>query len=163
MTGINPEHIAPCGLYCGVCRIHYATQENDLAYLERLMKIYARRFPGIASVSPDELFCDGCLSARRFPFCQECSIRECTQQKGVQGCHECVDFPCSLIDEFPMPVGKKVILRTIPFWRTHGTEQWIILATHRTIPYEDCCSRYRFPRRCATLYCTLSGIAAGQS
>lgn len=55
MTEINPEHIAPCGLYCGVCRIHHATQENDLAYLERLVKIYARRFPGIAAVPSDEL------------------------------------------------------------------------------------------------------------
>jgi hypothetical protein len=93
---IRPEHIAPCGLYCGVCRIHYATQENDQA---------------------------GCLSTRRSVFCRECAIRECTQQKGFQGCHECPEFPCSLIDEFPLPVGKKVILRAIPYWRTYGTEQ----------------------------------------
>ena len=125
MTEIHPEYVAPCGLYCGVCRIRYATEENDLEYLERLVKIYARRFPEIASAPPDELLCDGCLSTRRFVFCQECSIRECTQQKGYHGCHECLDFPCLLIEEFPMPVGKRVILRTIPYWRTHGTEQWI--------------------------------------
>jgi hypothetical protein len=108
-----------------VCRIGQATQENDLKYLKRLVKVYARRFPGIASDSPDELLCDGCLSARRFVFCQECAIRDCTRQKGYQGCHECVDFPCRLVDEFPMPVGKKVMLRSIPYWREHGTERWI--------------------------------------
>jgi len=122
---INPEYVAPCGLYCGVCRIRYASQENNLMYLERLAKIYARQFPWIATVPPRELLCDGCLSTRRFPFCQKCSIRDCAQQKGIRGCYECHDFPCALIDEFPMPVGKKVILRTIPFWRTYGTEQWV--------------------------------------
>jgi hypothetical protein len=131
MTKVNPEHIAPCGLYCGVCNINHATQENDLRYLARLARIYARRFPELASVPPAELLCDGCLSARRFPFCQECSIRECTQQKGYQGCHECLDFPCALIDGFPMPTGRKVMLRAFPYWRTHGTEQWILAEEKR--------------------------------
>jgi predicted RNA-binding Zn-ribbon protein involved in translation (DUF1610 family) len=29
-----------------------------------------------------------------------------------------------LIEEFPIPVGKKVILRAIPYWREKGTEKW---------------------------------------
>ena len=121
MTDINPEFVAPCGLYCGVCLVHYATQENDLAFLERFAKLLARQLPAIAALPPDELLCDGCLSTRRFPYCQECSIRDCTQQKGLTGCHECSDFPCALIDEFPMPVSRKVMLRAIPYWRVHGT------------------------------------------
>ena len=24
-----------------------------------------------------------------------------------------------------MPVGKKVIMRAIPYWREHGTEKWV--------------------------------------
>jgi hypothetical protein len=32
-AGHTLEHVAPCGLYRGVCRIPAATQENDLAYL----------------------------------------------------------------------------------------------------------------------------------
>jgi len=36
-----------------------------------------------------------------------------------------VEFPCSLIENFPMPVGQKVILRAIPHWRSVGTEQWV--------------------------------------
>jgi len=82
---INPKLLAPCGLYCGVCRIRYATEKNDLEYLRRLARIYARRFPEIASSNPDELLCDGCLSTRRFVFCRKCTIRDCTQQKGYQG------------------------------------------------------------------------------
>ncbi|MHC4458565.1 MAG: DUF3795 domain-containing protein [Planctomycetota bacterium] len=26
---INPEHIAPCGLYCGICGVYYATRDNN--------------------------------------------------------------------------------------------------------------------------------------
>jgi hypothetical protein len=58
----HPEHIAPCGLYCGVCRIYHATQEDDRTFLQRLVNIYKRRFPEIAAATADELLCDGCLS-----------------------------------------------------------------------------------------------------
>lgn len=154
MKKVRSEYVAPCGLYCGVCRIRYATEEKDLEYLKRLTKIYKRRFPEIASVSPDELWCDGCLSTRKFVFCKECSIRDCTQRKGYQGCHECNDFPCDLVDEFPMPVGKKVILRTIPYWREHGTEAWIQGEDER-YRCTKCGSRlFRGARQCE--YCQLS-------
>jgi hypothetical protein len=148
MTAINPEHLAPCGLYCGVCRIHQASQEHDLEYLARLAKIYARRFPEMAGVPPESLLCDGCLSARRFPFCRQCAIRDCVQQKGFQGCHECSEFPCALIDDFPLPAGRKVILRTIPYWRQHGTEQWI-LAEEKRYRCPECGHRlFREARQC---------------
>jgi hypothetical protein len=148
VTDIKPEHIAPCGLYCGVCRIHHATQENDLVYLGRLARIYARRLPEIAGAAPEELLCDGCRSARRFPFCRECSIRDCAQQRAFQGCHECPDFPCALIDEFPMPAGRKVMLRAVPYWRAHGTEQWI-LAEQERYRCPECGQRlFRGARQC---------------
>ena len=145
---IHPEQIAPCGLYCGVCRILAATQEDDRAFLERLVRVYKRRFPEIDAATADDLLCDGCLSTRRSVFCQECSIRECAQQKGFQGCHECPDFPCPFIDEFPMPVGKRVILRAIPYWRSRGTEQWIAAEEKRyTCP--ECGQRlFRGARQC---------------
>ena len=148
MMEVQPETLAPCGLYCGVCRILQATEENDLAYLKRLVRIYARRFPEIASAPPEQLLCDGCLSTRRFLFCQECAIRDCTQQKGVEGCHECSEFPCTLVDEFPMPVGRKVMLRSIPYRRTHGTEQWIAAEEERYRCPECGATLFRGARRC---------------
>jgi hypothetical protein len=121
----RPELLAPCGLYCGVCRIYHATQENDRAFLERLIKFYTRWFPDRSLTGPDDLLCDGCLSARLSISCRECPIRACTRQKALQGCHECPDFPCHLIDEFPIPTGQQVMLRAIPYWRDHGTEEWV--------------------------------------
>ncbi len=122
---IRTELLAPCGLYCGVCRIFSATQENDLLLLRRLAKIY-RILPGLEHLTAEDMPCDGCLSERRFEFCRECLIRDCTEQQGYLGCHECTRFPCNLIDAFPSQVGKQVMLRAIPYRQTHGTEQWIL-------------------------------------
>jgi hypothetical protein len=106
---INPHFLAPCGLYCGVCGVYYATRDKNEKFKERL----------------DGIQCEGCLSDNVFGFCKECSIRDCTKTKGYSGCHECDDFPCQYIEEFPMPVGKKVILRAIPYWRENGTEKFV--------------------------------------
>jgi hypothetical protein len=111
------ELAAPCGLYCGVCGILVAHRDNNLKFKERLTQVY--------NVGVDEIKCEGCLSDEPFFYCQTCAIKTCTADKGIAGCHQCVDFPCSYIDDFPLPVGKKVILRAIPFWREHGTEKWM--------------------------------------
>lgn len=128
---IRPEHLAPCGLYCGACRVEHATQENDRTFLQRLARIYGRRVPEIAVAAVDGVLCDGCLATRRAVFCRECAIRECTQRKGLEGCHECSEFPCALIDEFALPAGRKVILRAVPYRRAHGTEQWVLAEEQR--------------------------------
>ncbi|MCG2767310.1 MAG: DUF3795 domain-containing protein [Anaerolineae bacterium] len=150
---IQAERIAPCGLYCGMCRLLHATQDDDQTLLERLARIYARRpptrrLPEMAPLTADDLLCDGYQSTRRSVLCRECSIRECAQQKGLGGCHLCPDFPCPLIDEFPVPVGKRVILRAIPYWREHGTEQWI-MAEEKRYECSACGGRlYRGAQRC---------------
>lgn len=131
----NPDYLAPCGLYCGVCAVLYATEENNLKFKERLAGLYQGKLPGFEIKTPEDIHCRGCLSAEPFGFCRECGIRDCTQNKGYTGCHECGEFPCTLIEAFPMPVGKKVILRAIPHWRAVGTEKWV----------EDEESRYRCP------------------
>ncbi len=38
---------------------------------------------------------------------------------------ECDDFPCRHIENFSMAVGKKVILRAVPYRRAVGTEKWV--------------------------------------
>ena len=65
------------------------------------------------------------MSDTRATFCQVCHIRSCVQEKGYQGCHECDDWPCEYIESFPVPVGKKVIMRAIPHWREVGAEKYV--------------------------------------
>jgi hypothetical protein len=57
--------------------------------------------------------------------CRQCKIKNCTKEKGFKGCHQCDEFPCHHIENFPMTTGKKVILRVIPYWPEFGTEKWI--------------------------------------
>ena len=128
---INPDLAAPCGLYCGVCAIRMAHLDNNLKFKERLVKLYQGKMegkgalPDSENLSVEDIRCGGCLSDDRFLYCQRCAIRDCVEEKGFTGCHECGDFPCRHIEEFPMTVGKKVISRVIPYWREFGMERWI--------------------------------------
>lgn len=127
----NPDFISPCGLYCGVCAILMAHRDNNTKLKERLANLYKGGTPGKGTLpnsenlSVEDIHCGGCLSADRFMHCQQCEIRECTQAKGYTGCHECNEFPCQNIVNFPMAVGKKVILRAVPYRKAVGTEKWI--------------------------------------
>lgn len=114
---IDRNLLAPCGLYCGVCAVRTAHREDNQKFKERLSSVYG--------CTPEEISCNGCLSDHRFKFCRLCRVRSCVQEKGYEGCHECGEFPCDLIDNFPVEVGKRVILRAIPEWRELGTEKWV--------------------------------------
>jgi len=122
---INPDFLAPCGLYCGVCAVLYATRENNVKFKEKLVGLYKGRLPETQNLSVEDIHCKGCLSEEPLAYCKRCDIKDCTARKGYSSCRECGDFPCELIEHFPMPVGKRVILRAIPCWRSVGTEKWV--------------------------------------
>ncbi len=128
---INPDHISPCGLYCGVCAIYIAHRDDNQKFKEGLTALYKGGVPGKGTLpnsehlSTEDIRCKGCLSDDRFMHCKQCEIRDCTKEKGYSGCHQCDEFPCSHIDNFPMTVGKKVILRALPERRELGDEQWV--------------------------------------
>ncbi len=128
---INPDFASPCGLYCGVCAIYLAYRDDNLKLKERLVNLYKGGTPGKGtlpnseSLTVEDIRCLGCLSDDRFMHCRQCEIRDCTQEKGFTGCHQCDEFPCHLSEDFSMTVGKKVILRSVPYRREFGTEKWI--------------------------------------
>ena len=128
---INPAFVSPCGLYCGVCAVYMAHRDNNEKFKARLAGLYSGgvsgkgTLPNSADLTPRDIHCSGCLSDDLFMHCNQCEIRECTQKRGYEGCHECDDFPCSYIDNFPMTIGKKVILRSVPYRRKYGTEKWV--------------------------------------
>ena len=128
---VNPDLVSPCGLYCGVCAIYIAHRDNNQKFKERLVNLYKGEvsgkgtLPHSENLSTEDIRCHGCLSDDLFMHCKHCEIRACTREKGYAGCHECDEFPCQYIENFPMAVGKKVVLRAIPYWREVGTEKWI--------------------------------------
>lgn len=119
------ETAAPCGLYCGVCRLYTATQANDLKLLGRMARVYSRVLENVDDLQAEDLLCDGCFSDRLSFFCRECRIRDCVSERNLDGCHRCDEFACDLIDQFSIPVSRQVIMRTVPFRREHGTEAWM--------------------------------------
>ena len=127
----NKDFASPCGLYCGVCAIYIAHRDNNQKLKEGLVRLYQGGtagkgiLPNSEKLTTEDIRCNGCLSDVRFLHCQQCEIRKCSQEKGYTGCHECDDFPCQHIEHFPMTVGKKVILRSVPYRRKFGTEKWI--------------------------------------
>jgi len=127
MVEIKPELLAPCGLYCGVCSIYIAHRDHNQKFKKALTKVYKPFIRGI-----EDIKCTGCLSDKEvFPVCRRCPIKECVEQKNLDGCHQCDDFPCKYIENFPIEVGKKVIMRSIPQRRELGTEKWVELEEKR--------------------------------
>ena len=128
---LNPDLVAPCGLYCGVCAVYLAHRDRNRKFKERLLDVYQGnvdgkgKLPNSENMSVEDIRCCGCLSNDRFAHCRQCDIRSCTSERGYSGCHECDDFPCHHIEAFPMNVGKRVIMRAIPHWKEVGTEKWI--------------------------------------
>ncbi|MFX1328412.1 MAG: DUF3795 domain-containing protein [Promethearchaeota archaeon] len=122
MDEIEKDLLAPCGLYCGVCRIYKAHKDNDLEFKREILPT----LNDYGAKSVDDIACTGCLSdGAKFHFCQTCPIRDCIKNKKIEGCYLCDDFPCSIITNWPDPLDKKVMLRSIPTWRNLGTEKWI--------------------------------------
>jgi hypothetical protein len=127
----HPDFASPCGLYCGVCAIYIAHRDGNQRFKERLAGLYKGgvagkgTLPNSENLSADDIRCHGCLSDDRFMHCSQCDIRDCVKERGYTGCHQCAEFPCGYIDHFPMAIGKKVILRAVPYRRKYGTEKWM--------------------------------------
>ncbi len=114
----NRDLMAPCGLYCGLCGIYIATRDNNAKFKERLAGIYGSK--------PEETECLGCMQpdpARKlYGYCTFCDIRDCVREKGFYSCHQCDQWPCDKINDFPISTGKRVMMRTIPIWREKATD-----------------------------------------
>ena len=120
--------MAPCGLYCGACGVYISKRDGDSKFRKVLARLYRS--------NPEETECLGCMQKEPveclFGFCVSCDIRKCILEKSFYSCHQCGDFPCSLIENFVVPVGQRVINRAIPKWREFvaelgdekGSEEW---------------------------------------
>lgn len=120
----NPDLLAPCGLYCGVCAVYQATRDDNLKLKEILAGVYRGRLPDSDHITAEQINCGGCLSGRTWGHCSNCQVRACALGKGFAGCHQCGDWPCALIADFPMAIAKKIMLRSVPHRREAGDERW---------------------------------------
>ena len=115
--------MAPCGLYCGTCAVYISTRDGNTRFRDILAGLYGSK--------PEETACLGCMQAEPpeclYAFCQSCRIRACVKDKAYYSCHQCDEFPCTLVEEFPLPVGRRVMDKAIVRWREkvaqHGDER----------------------------------------
>jgi hypothetical protein len=114
--------------------------ENNQKFKERLATVY--------NVTPDQVYCKGCLSYDAFGECQMCTIKTCAKERNYEACYQCEDFPCKLISEFPYLVGRKVMLRALPQWKELGTEKWVEAETKRYICPNCGHNLFRGAKRC---------------
>jgi len=79
------ELTAACGIYCGACPQYRATSDPNLA--QKLAQVLGKK--------PEEVLCIGCRpKAKRGDDMSGCDVFGCTQDKNVEFCYECSDFPC---------------------------------------------------------------------
>ena len=114
---INRKYLSPCGMYCGVCSIRAADRDKDQDLKNKLASFFGTK--------PENIACEGCRSEKTFQFAHGCAIRACANEKDLEGCYECGDFPCNHFKAFPIEIAKPGMLAAIPRWRELGTEQWV--------------------------------------
>ncbi len=108
--------MAACGLFCPACIAYIATRETP-ENRERLAQLL--------EIPLEKLHCDGCRSDKRFTYCLTCRLIACANQKGVDFCGACPDFPCADLKEFQAAKPHRLEL-----WQDHkriqeiGYEKW---------------------------------------
>ena len=87
----NKQLTAVCGLYCPGCTLYIGSTEEP----ERLART-ADRF----NVSVEEARCYGCRSDVNSFYCQACEIKKCADERGVEFCALCHEYPCQVLRDF---------------------------------------------------------------
>ncbi len=129
-----PEHLRPdpgqvpataavCGLCCDVCSIFIATHEDP----QRLALLAGRM-----GWTPDDAHCNGCRSDRLTPYCRDCDLRACAQQRGHAFCSECADYPCAELQEFQLEKPHRAELyQSLERIADVGVHDWLLEAKER--------------------------------
>jgi hypothetical protein len=112
--------LAACGLFCGACYHYRASFYDD----ERLREAAAQR-----GREPDGFTCGGCRSEALYVHagCAQCAIRTCADEKGIQHCGLCDEFPCERLWAFRNDgrLHHEDILIELVNLRHKGPEIWL--------------------------------------
>ena len=88
---------AACGLDCNKCNLCKAEQRAAAEALVPLLR--ARGIIGpedeAEAVQEKAPLCRGCWQKGGAHWCGECRLRDCCEEKGIESCGLCADFPCA--------------------------------------------------------------------
>jgi hypothetical protein len=104
MTETGKAMIAVCGLDCGGCDIRMLPIDPQAA--ERVVSWFREMgwlqpSEGVAEAIERRMYCQGCHGDRTVHWSADCWILQCcVDQKGLELCHECPEFPCGRLSEW---------------------------------------------------------------
>jgi hypothetical protein len=124
------KFVTYCGLHCGLCAARSRIPERAAALQKAMAEEgwadWGAGIPGFAEFWRflDGLHangdCPGCRAGGGPPYCQ---IRVCVQQRGLELCNQCPDFPCSRTEAlnaiYPTLIADNRHLQAV------GLEQWL--------------------------------------
>jgi len=94
--------LAACGIDCNECASYKVTTEQDLKAAELMLPWFRSQGligenEGAEAVVKKAPFCTGCWNIAGDCFwtgCNKCFFRVCCNEKQINHCGECSDFPC---------------------------------------------------------------------
>jgi len=133
---MKKEYICYCGLYCENCAVMARIAPAAVVLYEEMRRA---GFDEVVSFFPDGdafwsflkgMALDGvCVSCKDGSGDQECAIRICAREKGVEVCALCEQYPCERFDAFfeRYPVLKQ----NNALLRDEGMDAWAKLQDER--------------------------------
>jgi hypothetical protein len=106
---MNPKsEVAYCGLYCPNCGARCHLPQRASALIEELLVgEYDKWGHTLEGFTPFWKFLHELADESIPKRCQEgtcgnpnCGMRDCAQQKGIEACPLCDDYPCEMITQF---------------------------------------------------------------
>jgi len=112
---------APCGLDCFNCPMYMASSN------EKLWETIAENL----KIPVEKAQCKGCRNENGIigflSMSESCNVYRCTQEKGLDFCYECSDFPCDYLHPYAdkassFPHNTKVF--NLCLIKKMGLEEW---------------------------------------
>lgn len=104
MDDVEKPMIAVCGLDCGNCDIRNVPTDPGAA--KRVVAWFQdqgwlKAEEGVKEIIARRMYCTGCRGDRSLHWSAECWILHCcVDEKGLEFCSECRDFPCSKLADW---------------------------------------------------------------
>jgi predicted RNA-binding Zn-ribbon protein involved in translation (DUF1610 family) len=86
---MKPRYDSYCGLYCGACPVHMATVNGTAEEKGKAWDVDAK-----------EIVCNGCKTRTIAKICQDCVMRLCARDRGLDFCGDCDEYPCASFQVF---------------------------------------------------------------
>ena len=126
---MNKQYACYCGLYCENCAIKQRVHPAAKHLYEEMKRT---DFEGVVNSIPggdvfwsflkdiaENWVCASCREGSGNPGCE---VRLCAQEKGVEICAFCAEYPCARIDSFD--AGYPVLKQDNALLRDKGWEAW---------------------------------------